>query len=341
MSETLTRARPAFSPWPLSEYSAARFRQWSKAGAGATEYLGHVEVPTHEWISLADNPRQRDTIEHARRASHLKALHPTHAHVAMAVLPHGQAMKLDGHTRAYLWASGEVDPPPVVTVAVWGCPTIEAAKELYSSFDSAAAVETGVDQVQGALREVGLTLTSPALRIGKFGSALRRSYQKVTHVFNDKVWRNPDYIADAIRYFREAIQSLDDLQPHAKRFPAGLIGASFVTLKRHPSPALKFWTAYRDDAGTSDGKTMDGVMALSKAVAAAHHRKSADAWAGLFLRGVAACEHYRVGRGYDARQGMRPWKNKDVDKLLDTMPDGDTAVHRERWRLLMSSGEQP
>ena len=82
-----------------------------------------ITMKIEEWIHVPDNPVQRNTEEHARRARHLFNPSPTHAVAAMAELPDGQRFKLDGHTRAYLWARGDVAPPPVMYIDLYECET--------------------------------------------------------------------------------------------------------------------------------------------------------------------------------------------------------------------------
>lgn len=47
-----------------------------------------------------------------------------------AALPGGRLIKLDGHTRAFLWASGQLQKPPCVYVRVYLAANMEEAKEL-------------------------------------------------------------------------------------------------------------------------------------------------------------------------------------------------------------------
>src|SRR5882672_12509291 len=102
---------------------------------------GIMAMGPKDWAAIPDNPRQRDTVAHARRAAqtNLKEPHPTHLKVHMARLADGRCYKLDGHTRSYLWEIGKLEAPQAVQVQVWDVADLDAAKELYNTFDSTAA----------------------------------------------------------------------------------------------------------------------------------------------------------------------------------------------------------
>lgn len=120
----------------------------------------YLSVP--DWCSVPGNPRQRDTEKHAKKAlrSHLRHASPEHAQVSAAQLPNGQLIKLDGHTRAFLWENGLLEPPPQVLVSVVRVENEDRAKELYKHFDNASATEHLADQIDGALREHQIVLRS-------------------------------------------------------------------------------------------------------------------------------------------------------------------------------------
>ncbi len=83
--------------------------------------IGVITMSTTDWIAVPDNPIQRNTQERAKRANHLVVFEPVHAEVSMAMLPDGSRFKIDGHTRAHKWASGDVkNAPRQVEVKVYG-----------------------------------------------------------------------------------------------------------------------------------------------------------------------------------------------------------------------------
>ena len=136
-----------------------------------------IEMTAQEFIDTPDNPRQRDTERHARKAlhGHLSESSPTHKLVAVASVDGNVVCKLDGHTRAYLWEAGDLPLPDrgKVAAVVYACESIEEAAELYTHFDNQAAMEASSDRLFGACRETSLELTSSLLRPMNFSVALR------------------------------------------------------------------------------------------------------------------------------------------------------------------------
>jgi len=138
-----------------------------------------VQMPLGTWFAILDNPRQRDTEEHARKAAreHLRAPNPTHRSVSAACLPSGKMVKLDGHTRTFLWASGKLEAPAdgTVTVTVYPVHDMEEVKDLFDTFDNRLAVMTTQDRLAGGKREHALELHSSCLS----GTALHATSLKI------------------------------------------------------------------------------------------------------------------------------------------------------------------
>jgi len=136
-------------------------------------YAGTMTMTIDDWIAVPDNPVQRDTERHARKATHLHALHPTHQVVEMARLPNGEQYKVDAHSRAYLWdgrLAGEgirPERPRLLTVNVWACQSLADVKRHYDTCDSKAAVVTLPDKLHGAQRELELRFRSTLLKSGR------------------------------------------------------------------------------------------------------------------------------------------------------------------------------
>ena len=116
---------------------------------------------------MSDNPRQRDTEKHATMAlrKHLGLSHPTHRHVSAAEFPNGDMVKLDGHTRAYLWGIGKLAQPEdgMVSVTVFKVMDKEEAKDLYDAYDNPIASMTIQDRIHGSKHEHGLEFHSACL----------------------------------------------------------------------------------------------------------------------------------------------------------------------------------
>jgi len=116
-----------------------------------------TEMTVDEWIKIPDNPRQRDTAKRLCRATHLLKFQPLHSVVYAAQLPDGQKVKLDGHTRAEGWKEGVIPRPPdnKVTVFVVAVPSLDAAAQLYWTFDTPESAKKLRDYLYGALGERG------------------------------------------------------------------------------------------------------------------------------------------------------------------------------------------
>ncbi|MHB8365562.1 MAG: hypothetical protein ACYDB0_00900 [Acidithiobacillus sp.] len=126
-----------------------------------------LRMPLSQWFTIPENPRQRDTENRANAAlrKHLKAPHPTHRNVSAAKLPDGRMFKLDGHTRAFLWAAGKLKAPAdgTVTVTVYAAHDRQEVMDLFDAFDNPSAVMTSQDRIAGGKREHELVLRSGCL----------------------------------------------------------------------------------------------------------------------------------------------------------------------------------
>ena len=114
--------------------------------------ITRIVMDVDDFIKIQDNPIQRDTVRHAKKASkfHLKKYHDSHRVVAIGRLIGSKIQwKVDGHTRAYLWAMiGEdgLTAPKTVFVDVYHVKDEKEVVELYRCFDNRNAVETNIDQ---------------------------------------------------------------------------------------------------------------------------------------------------------------------------------------------------
>lgn len=224
---------------------------------------GHqiVEMSVFDWQQVPDNPRQRDTERHLRRAAHLMKPSPTHARVAMAMTPKGERWKLDGHTRALAWSRNMGFPPGKVIVDVYEVRDATAAMELYQHFDNQAAVETATDMVSGGWRELGYSPESNMLKRGAITAALRIA-QGLSRGARVAVRDQTTY--ELMKAWLEEIKVFDSINPQNTRFTAPIVVAALMTLRRRGAPALDFWKRYNDDAGEKIGEAMDPVEALSR-----------------------------------------------------------------------------
>jgi hypothetical protein len=291
----------------LSKVVAPDVQAKAEANVGY-RFTMRVEMTPVQWAKVQDNPRQRDTLAHAKRAKHLRIYDPAHQFVSMAQLPDGTLYKLDGHTRSLLWSTGEVAGPKTLCVDVFTCDDVQAVQNLYSKIDSQSAVETGADKIAGAAKQHGLVFTSPLLRAGRYGTAVKRLYMLTAKDWTP--WSDPRFIYDAVGFYVPELRRLDALTPQKSSFTVGVIMAALATFKRRGAEATKFWEAYAADQGVRNATTMDGVQALREAVVDVKLRAAGKGMDGgnaqqvaLLGKGILAFEMYRSGRPYKAGKG--------------------------------------
>lgn len=281
---------------------------------------GVIKMSPKEWAGVPDNPRQRDTAAHAKRAAHLKVPHPTHAFVNMALLPDGRRFKLDGHTRSYLWEAGDLAAPDVLSVQTWLCASLDEVKQLYSTFDSTDAVETGKDKLHGGLRELGLTFQSDVLTKGRYLNALSIAYELL---FGQQMARSRGTY-DLLAYWAPELKLFDACNGEAKRFHAGTIAAALLTLRRYGTAANEFWTTYARNRGMKIGDEMDGVQALDERITG-YIKKGRTSGRAHSVRMVAcalsAFERHRRSELYKAEMhggGVKPLQPQALKDWLIT-----------------------
>lgn len=245
-----------------------------------------------EWANVPDNPIQRDTEKHAKKAQtrHLSKPAPSHCRTALAELPNGKRFKLDGHTRSFLWESGHLAAPEWVYADVYEVAGVNEAIELYKHFDNASAAENATDRLTGAYRLQGIFPISRLLTQGGVTSAFQLIEGKQPIYESVKKWEKELLLLDSL-----------DLQP--ERMPASLITAALLTVRRHPKKAPMFWELFSEDKGTRSGGKSCGVDELSRIVADARARRLLSSGryanrASLAGRAISCCESWVSGRGY-------------------------------------------
>ena len=221
------------------------------------------EMSVSEWITVPDNPRQRDTERHLRKAKHLLTPQPTHSRVSMAMDPKGNRWKLDGHTRSLAWQRQMVTPPTVLLVDIYKVRDKDAAANLYKLFDNKDAVETAADQVTGAYRETGFIPVSKLLSRNvlanavRFADGLARGNRRATAPSEADVYT-------IIASWLDELKKLDAMHVKPQRFPGPIVTASLMTFRKHGDSAREFWRLYSEDAGEKISGGMDPVEALSR-----------------------------------------------------------------------------
>lgn len=255
-----------------------------------------------EWAKIPDNPIQRDTEAHARKAQrkgeHLSEFHPRHCQVEMGILPDGSCVKLDGHTRSFLWSKGKLQPPTYLKVEAHQLSGIDEAISFYKTYDSRGAVETARDEYHGSLRLAGIKASSDLVKNGGVTTAIRtlegiRGTKEEIHPYVEK--------------WAPSIRVIDTLGRTKTKFQSAVIAAMLATIavslgdEGRLGIALKFWEAFANGNGVKRGKAKDGVQALEELYLA---EKSADKFSGSkhadrveFVEKAIGCfEAYREGR---------------------------------------------
>lgn len=224
--------------------------------------LKQIEMSIADWIKVNDNPQQRNTENHARKALkyHLSAPHITHSRAVAAKLPSGAMYKVDGHTRAYLWDKGWLDAPESVFIDLYLVSNIKEASELYESFDNLNAVETAGDKMSGVLRLNGISQENKLLLYGGTTTALKTLYTRRTAGFSRLE------IKDVIKPFVKAIKTISHCDFKHKHFPAPVFAAMVLTVQKDGNAALSFWEAYANDEGKKTPKNMDAIHCLTQNV---------------------------------------------------------------------------
>lgn len=252
--------------------------------------MSSLKMSVADWIAVQDNPIQRDTERHASKAKHLLTPSPTHAHVSAAKLPDGTLIKLDGHTRALLWARNAVPRPPHVECAVIPVKTIAEAKDLYTHFDSKDAVETATDKISGGFRDIGFEPKSGLLKSGQVGSALRIAWIVVYGYSKEKTAKNTYQM---VNEFAEEILALDDLELGKRAAFGGIIAAFLLSYRKYGEECLPFWRAVFGNAGTKINGQMDAVQALNELMLNRKLTYGSSAMMDLCARALHAYEKYR------------------------------------------------
>ena len=199
-----------------------------------------------DWIDMTDCPIQRDTRRHARYAKkyHLANSSITHRFVSAVKLSTMNMMfKLDGHTRAYLWDSGDLDPSfDDVIVTVYQVDTFDEMKELYTHFDNARAAETSKDKLTGIFKLHKFDPCSDLLRNGGVVSACRYLYA----IGNREASRRID-VYKAVTPFIPLLKEMDKQDFKRYKIRPSLFLILILTAIVDGNNAYPFWHDFQDD----------------------------------------------------------------------------------------------
>lgn len=318
-------------------------------------YLGNRSLRMADFIAIRDNPAQRDTERHAANARHLTTFDPHHLQVSVAVLPDGEILKLDGHSRAYIWERGlsnVVVDDMRVNVDLYAVADNAALVSLYSRFDSRYAVDTERDVLYSAIRVVGLNFVSPMMQKLVFGGAISRTFRlcarrqplierkdpkKIEHDPSRQRLRDRSgfspllvkftnykdlvYMEKLVEFFKEELVLFDATIPEKKDYTVAVIVAAIITLMRYPREAKNFWSDYNNDLGVKNSVSRDGVESVGKILADIRTRtnpKESDD--SESVRRIVNCfENWRKGlRGFSPKAGLpRPLTERKMREYIE------------------------
>ena len=256
--------------------------------------IRHEVISISQWANIPDNPRQRDTQRHAVKSSkhHLAKPSLTHLEVSAAELPDGAMIKLDGHTRSYLWSSGKLESlSGFLNITIYPVATIEEAKNLYLQFDNQKAAESSSDRGYGALRENGINAKTPFIYEGKIRTSLEMAEWARTKT------KKAIELGAAVGEWKEEIQIIDELHICRQKMNSWILAAALITTRKRGDSAINFWSKYARDEGIKSTKGRDGVEMLNQYVINARkNREVGSTWASTHTpKAVAACEGFIAG----------------------------------------------
>ena len=226
-------------------------------------------IKIDDWLKIRDNPLQRDTVKHAKRAKklHLRELHPTHLKVSMAEDPKGTTWMLDGHTRSFLWSEGELEKPSHVQADVYLVKNRAEAADLYKAFDNSSAAETIQQKLIGAFRYNSIPHNAKLWDKGGTITAMKAlSTTKGSWAIHDLVY--------IVKQWKKELTIIDGLALNYKNFPAPVIAAMLLTIRMHGESAASFWKLFNKDRGVKNAKSQDGVYAATDFLRKAREEKA-------------------------------------------------------------------
>jgi hypothetical protein len=268
------------------------------------EYSHTEMMPTRQWLAIPDNPQQRDVkVRIAKgRATHLYRLDPAHKKVVVGLLPFGRMVKIEGHTRAFVWDNGMLhsgEVPESVVVEFWRCKDLQAAKDLYDKFDNPVTEENGSDRVNGAANDAGINFESAIMKDGEISTALRELW---SYIFAKKVKRDEkqSVISKAFMLFKQELQLLDNVITSRKKFPQPVIMAAIITLRADPA-SIAFWKKYADGHAFKFEGERDAIAIFEDRLPDLLRKSNYVKQREIMGNAAAAVEAYRRGETYNGR----------------------------------------
>jgi hypothetical protein len=220
-----------------------------------------VEMSVLDWISIKDNPRQRNTERRAKsaRRKHLASYQKIHRIVFAASRKGDVLCKLDGHTRALLWQLGELESPPdgKVEVVLIEVANIEEAKQIYDMMDAQPSVKKPSDNIFGACRELGFRLDSFLLRGCAFNTQLKIAT-------TGKRFTGDSYAM--VREWKDELIALDKMALSSQNTILISVMLTAIRMDGTEKPC-EFFRSLERNEGVKTSAGYDGIELLSRVMA--------------------------------------------------------------------------
>ena len=247
--------------------------------------IKQIKIKPDDWSEIQENPRQRDTVAHAKKAlkAHLKDYSETHARVAAAELPDGTRYKLDGHTRDYLWCREQLKAPKMLYCDLYIVDSLDQVTMLYQCFDNQFASETAGDRLASAFNLHNVSHTARMFKSGGTTTALKTLFsQRRTQLIKVDG-------ADPVKVFKKSLNIIDKANFRHFNFPAPVMAAMIMTVHKDGDLALTFWKNYDEDLGKKTAKRFDAVYCLRDFIRTTREQK-------IFLGGSIQTVHNMTPR---------------------------------------------
>lgn len=204
-----------------------------------------ITMSPEDWHRVPAFPRQRNTKEHgAKILKVIKDVRPTSLNrVAAVAFPGGDLVKVNGHSRDYLWSEKLLSPAPDrLIVDIFHVKDWEEAHEVFNGFDNRASVHTSRDILYGLATEAGWAAESRYMQSGTFQTSLMLAQQ-----INGA---DPDDTRPLLQQWLTELQNADRVMASAQdsmdrtSIHAGVVGAMLLCLREDSKSAMEFWAAY-------------------------------------------------------------------------------------------------
>lgn len=270
----------------------------------AIKHLPGVPVETYkiavsDWAKVPRCEIQRNEFLRSNYP-HLRALQEPHRNVAMAVLPDGSFIKIDGHSRGNGWKMKTLEQPSYLSVTVYSVNTKDDAESLYLFYDNVNAVKGAADGVQSGMFKAGLNIKSEWIAKGKIGNGLNMASQWA----NLKIDKSEKI--KLVAEFKDEIALLDSIPNlNGKMFPSAWLGATFLSLRKYGADVLPLWKAVNAKSGNETSGKKDAAKFIIEYL---ETEKKAKLMAGMVnnqrqIRYVLGCvERYMNGNKASAKE---------------------------------------